>query len=719
MKYFALLLAALCASTAAAQSLQLVCDANADPRQIRQEGITEPLGEIVITCTGSPGITVSGSLTLNVTAAVTNRADSNGQIDAVLTVDTASGTVSVGGRPFLLGANTIAFQAYNFVLPANGLTSFRISNILVDPNLRSEQVRVAFITSGQTGLGIRNNPVVAGVPLPGLLTNGSAARIVCTGSPLPEDVNFSGFLNANTRFATMRVTEGAPAAFEARRPNATHGVRIRVKLSGFPSQARVFAPDRIAGSSAAGPTSAGDLGLPPSGGFYQPGTLGGSLLLSRVQGATAEGAGGFALAGFIGSGIFPLTAISEVPLTGGNGHAVYEVLNSNANAYESAHIPLWIFLPANTAADGTVAQAEVSFAPLVSGGSSSAPIPRFRLVEPGSDCGVVRDCDSSYFPRLFVDAPALSATVPNVRGFYQKFIRVLNDRGGLMFWTARISYQDASGWAKIFPESGVNNASLNLSFFPETLRPGVYRATLTIDAGPRVGSRTFPIELTVRQAQPGEGQPPPRDPDTPPANVPRYWTIGNGANLGVSTLVPGSMARIQGTRLAGRQVSVTFDGIAATIARAAEDELLVIVPPAVTPGRHARLVITVDGAAGQPRDVPIAAAAPVIFPGGVYNADGSANSAARPENVANGVLQIFATGLPQADLGTISARIHDRVVTDLLYAGPAPGTAGVQQVNLRVPADLPAMTTEVFVCGTPHNAPGQTVCSAGVAAAIQ
>jgi uncharacterized protein (TIGR03437 family) len=109
----------------------------------------------------------------------------------------------------------------------------------------------------------------------------------------------------------------------------------------------------------------------------------------------------------------------------------------------------------------------------------------------------------------------------------------------------------------------------------------------------------------------------------------------------------------------------------------------------------------------------------VIFPGGVYNADGSANSAARPENVANGVLQIFATGLPQADLGTISARIHDRVVTDLLYAGPAPGTAGVQQVNLRVPADLPAMTTEVFVCGTPHNAPGQTVCSAGVAAAIQ
>ncbi|MEZ5355424.1 MAG: hypothetical protein R2762_22535 [Bryobacteraceae bacterium] len=258
MLYRSLLLAALCAASAAAQSVQLVCDATADPRQIRLEGVTETLGEIVIVCTGTPGVTVAGSLTLNVSALVTNRVDDDGRIDAVLVADTASGALNVGGRPLLLGRNTIAFQGYSFVLPASGLTSFKITNLLVDPSLRTENVRVAFTTSGQTGLAIRNNPVIAGVPLPGLLVNGSTGRIVCTGSPLPDESNFSGFLNAGTRFATIRVTEGSPAAFEARRPNATHGVRIRVRLSGFPAQARVFVPDRIAGDSAAGQTSAGD-----------------------------------------------------------------------------------------------------------------------------------------------------------------------------------------------------------------------------------------------------------------------------------------------------------------------------------------------------------------------------------------------------------------------------------------------------------------------------
>ncbi|MEZ5402266.1 MAG: hypothetical protein R2729_21510 [Bryobacteraceae bacterium] len=707
--------------TAFAQGVQLVCEATADPRQIRLEGVTEPLGEIVIRCSGVPGATVSGSLTLGVSAPVTNRVDDNGRIDAMLIAETASGQIDVGGRPLLLGRNNIAFNAYNFAVPANGLTSFRIANILVDPGLRTEQVRVTFTTSGLTGLGIRNNPVVAGVPLPGLLTNGSAARIVCTGSPFPDDANFAGFFNAGTRYATLRVTEGSPVAFEARRPGATHGVRIRVKLTGFPRQARVFVPDRIAGSSAAGQTSAGDLGIPPSGGFYQPGGLGGSLLFTRVQGANEDGTGGFPLAGFSSGGIVPLTTVSEIPLFSGTGYVFYEVFDSNPSIYESAHLPLWIFLPSNSGADGTVASAEVSFAPLAgSAAGSGTAIPRFRLTEPGDDCAITRDCDASYFPKLFVDAPALSATVPNVRGFYQKFIRVLNDHGGLMFWTARISFRDGSGWARIFPEAGVNNASLNMSFFPENLQPGVYRATLAIDAGPRVGSRTFPIELTVREAMPGEGQPPPVDPGNPPTGPkPRYWTTGNAADLGVPSVVPGSLARIQGTRLAGSEVAVTFDGIAATVIRSAEDELTVLAPAGLTPGRSARLVVTVDGAAGDAVEVPVAAAAPAIFHGAVYNADGSQNSAARPESIAAGVLQIFVTGLPGADLGTISARIHDRIVTELVYAGPAPSAPGVQQVNLRVPPDLPPMTTEVRVCGAPHAAPSQMTCSNPAAAVIQ
>jgi uncharacterized protein (TIGR03437 family) len=62
------------------------------------------------------------------------------------------------------------------------------------------------------------------------------------------------------------------------------------------------------------------------------------------------------------------------------------------------------------------------------------------------------------------------------------------------------------------------------------------------------------------------------------------------------------------------------------------------------------------------------------------------------------VIAIWATGLSGA--GTITGHIDDRDIMVPYYAGPAPGFPGVQQVNLVVPADLPAMTTEVYVCGT-------------------
>ena len=80
------------------------------------------------------------------------------------------------------------------------------------------------------------------------------------------------------------------------------------------------------------------------------------------------------------------------------------------------------------------------------------------------------------------------------------------------------------------------------------------------------------------------------------------------------------------------------------------------------------------------------------------------------------MLQVFAVGLPVAALGTITGKIHDRDNLTPLYAGPAPGVDGVQQVNLAIPADLPAMNSEVVVCGTGTD--GVRVCSPGVVITI-
>jgi uncharacterized protein (TIGR03437 family) len=106
--------------------------------------------------------------------------------------------------------------------------------------------------------------------------------------------------------------------------------------------------------------------------------------------------------------------------------------------------------------------------------------------------------------------------------------------------------------------------------------------------------------------------------------------------------------------------------------------------------------------------VALAGVRPGIFPGGILNQDGSVNSATSPA-VVGGFVSIYATGLPSAP-GTITAKIHDREIAAPDYAGPAPTLTGVEQVNIRVPADLPPMTTEVILCGL-DSTTGQRVCS--------
>ena len=86
----------------------------------------------------------------------------------------------------------------------------------------------------------------------------------------------------------------------------------------------------------------------------------------------------------------------------------------------------------------------------------------------------------------------------------------------------------------------------------------------------------------------------------------------------------------------------------------------------------------------------------------------SANSSASGAHPGS-VVFLYATGL--SGVGSITGHIHDREIDVPYYAGPAPGLPGVQQVNLMIPADLPAMTTELYVCGA---AAGVKVCSTSV-----
>ena len=681
---------------------QITCDATAEPLQIRSEGLSERLGEIVLTCTGPSTGTVSAAITLSLSHSISNKLSTDSTVlEASVVAQTATGTRTLVTSGLLVSRTVVVFGTFTFAMPASGRTSFVISGLRVAADANSERPVTALIgTNGQTSIGVRNNPVTPGVPRRGLYTSGTSARIVCTGSVLPEEISFGTLVNAGVRFATTRVTEGSPGAFEARPNPVTQGTRILIRYAGFPSQARLFLPDFIAGSTASDPTSAGDFGTPASAGSYTGNGAGGMLLLGRVPGADANGAGDLARQP---PGVY-LNSVSEVPLRNGEGSVTYEVIDSNAQAFESAQIPTFVALPRNSGQDGTVATAQITFGPLstVAEASSTAPIPRFRDVVPPADCTLLRDCTAGYFPRLVVEAPSLEFDTSASPGFYQKLLRVVNDNQGLMNWTAAIQYKSGSGWLKVSPEAGVSTSYLYLTAFPEKLAPGSYEAILTVDAG-LAGTRVLPVRITIT------GQTPP-----PAGTSPQIRLVSGYLSEQATTLVPGSLASIRGTRLVGQDVKVSFDGFPAQVVAAGasgdEQKLDVVVPLSLGIQTRAVMQVVVNGIASLSQPVNLTSTAPVIFPNGLLNQDGAANSNANPEAPGR-LFIVFATGLPAEGLGFISAKIHDREITQPQFAGPAPGLPGIQQVNFFIPEDLPSMQSEVLVCGTPANSRDTRVCS--------
>src|SRR5580704_11628784 len=76
------------------------CVVSSVPSQVRSEGLTERMGDIILQCSGSnPGAVLSGNLSVFLPVSITNRLDSNSSNlthDAVLSVDFGNGFVPTG-----------------------------------------------------------------------------------------------------------------------------------------------------------------------------------------------------------------------------------------------------------------------------------------------------------------------------------------------------------------------------------------------------------------------------------------------------------------------------------------------------------------------------------------------------------------------------------------------------------------------------------------------
>ncbi len=651
---------------------------------LHSEGITERAGDIVIACSGGvAGTALSGNLSIFLNTNVTNKISAQGYADAILTIDTGNGPAASSTQSQILGVNQIGFNGLNFTVPASGNVTLRVSNIRVVAPTSTEQAVLSFSAPALT---LTNPSLSVGIAQPSLLSSTLTGNIAAQqGSPLPDTVNFANLLAAGTRFATTRVTEATFGAFQPRQPMTDNGMRILSQYSGLPPGTRLFVPDAIAGSDALQPTSAGDFGSMPSAGQYTPGS--GTLLLVRVNNADANGAGGSTAAVNFGS-------VSELTVANSAAQAVYEIVDAGTTTRESAQIPAFIGLaPIGTGASYTTQQ-DAMLGPVstIVTASATAPVPRFVATTPASDCTILGDCNGPYLPRLFVDAPPLTGTLVAGGGFAINYVRVLNNGGGVLVWNASVAYQNGSDWLRLDTPSGIGQATIRIDFLPANLTAGVYKATVKIDAG-QAGVVNLPVTLTVTPA-------------LPPSPV--VAKVVNAATFQTGPLVRGSFGTLMGSNLLATDTSVTLDGAPVKTVYAGASQINFLVPATLPREASAQLVVMANGQRSAAVAVPLADVAPGIFNPGILNQDNTVNSALNPALVAS-VVQIFATGLLPPEGGAVDVQIQDRQGLVPLYSGPAPGIPGLQQVNVRVPADLPAGTTQIILCGT---AVGNRVCSA-------
>jgi uncharacterized protein (TIGR03437 family) len=674
------------------------CNVTAVPPIVHSEGVAERLGDIALTCTGTPGTKVTANINVMLPVAVTNRINAAGfSADANLTIDTGSGPVASGvlGR---VTNDSISFSGFQFTFPAAGMVTVVIDDVRANVNEMGIQQQTAIQAYLGSTLLLSNNPVIVAYAQQGLLATTMDSGVTCTGSPTPGSLSLTNLFATKTAEQTTRVTEGFPMAFQTKDPTSDTGTRFLLTYSGFPAGAVVYLPDAIAGTGATVPTSGGDLGKPAAVGQYTPGSQ--TLLLVRVLNADTNGVGGTlaTLPAPNSSGVLVLDGASAVPMTNGAGYAVYETVDANPFATESAQIPNFFGIPHQTVA--SMATGSLSLAPVstVATASISAPIPRFVAVAPPSDCKVVGDCNASYYPQLKITSTAnpLQATaVAGGKKVVAGNITVDDIGGGVMDWSANVTYSsgEPTGWVSFTQAFGVNHAIIEVVVDPSSLQPGSYQATVTIDGGPIAGAQSIPLNVTISAA-------------TTPAVV-TITGVTNAADFHQGPVVAGSLATVWGSNLAGKNVSVTLNGALASLDYTGAQQINLRIPPALSGQTTAQMVVLVDGSSSAPFAVQLAAAAPAIFTPGVLNQDNSVNSTVNAAPMGT-VLQIYGTGIPDSG-AVVTVSIQNRANLKPLYAGAAPGLPGVQQVNVMVPGDLQAGTANLIICVGGTN--GQQSCS--------
>jgi uncharacterized protein (TIGR03437 family) len=290
-------------------------------------------------------------------------------------------------------------------------------------------------------------------------------------------------------------------------------------------------------------------------------------------------------------------------------------------------------------------------------------------------------------------------------------------------WSVAAATFNGGSWLEVTPRSGTNNGSILLSADPSGLGPGTYLGRVTLTAEGAVNSPLqVPVTLQLRR----------------PTPLFSATSVVNAATFVPSPIAPGQILSIFGLRLGpadpevftldpetGRLpttlagVQVTFDDVPAPLFFVSERQINLQVPFEIASHVTSRMRVTVPDLDPAELSLAVAEASPGIFTldgrrAAALNQDNSANT---PENPAapGSVIQLFVTGqgavnVPVASGGLapesppfpapvlpVSVSI-DALSARVLFAGLAPGFAGLLQVNAEIPrAVLPASNIPVTV----------------------
>jgi hypothetical protein len=306
---------------------------------------------------------------------------------------------------------------------------------------------------------------------------------------------------------------------------------------------------------------------------------------------------------------------------------------------------------------------KITLGPIAPAGAVVTSIPSFADVTPSNDCTTLGDCNSSYFPRLFVDRTDITASAAVGSAYQVEYIRIRNESGAALNWSARVDYTNGADWLRLDRTSGPNNSTIRADLLPDKIaQPGVYRASIIIDAGPVAGSRIVPVTFTVTGANP---------------QLPLIESVSHAASF-QERLVPGALAMLKGLRLKGSDVRVSVGGTQARTVYASEQQINFEVPSTLAASAgsgNAEVVVTVDGRGSIAKLVPVSRVLPGVFAGGILNADGTLNSTSRPATIGQ-TIRLYLTGVPRTAFSSVTVRIHDWQGLSPITVDDLPGSPG-------------------------------------------